>query len=238
MADEDGSKPKYEVEEISIKTRVQKILDLSTTRSDLLIGLSYCKNRTKTILLPDREYFLQSTKHSFTLHLMYIFTLYDRILFRLNKKSVLHSIQIGDQWRLASCSGKDPSIQDQAWESIPLFACPRHNHLVISPFLQKKHCFPLFFQPQDVADLVSSEVRNFLSKINGMVYKSRHKNKRFAEGIFITPFPLLRDNTSSALSSYVSVFFYIYHLWEAFTAVLLRCIVVKTLITLYCPLCL
>ena len=72
MADEDGSKPKYEVEEISIKTRVQKILDLSTTRSDLLIGLSYCKNRTKTILLPGREYCLQSTKHSFTLHLMYI----------------------------------------------------------------------------------------------------------------------------------------------------------------------
>jgi len=32
MAEEDGSKPKYEVEEISIKTRVQKILDLSTTR--------------------------------------------------------------------------------------------------------------------------------------------------------------------------------------------------------------
>ena len=71
MADEDGSKPKYEVEEISIKTRVQKILDLSTTRSDLLHGLNF-KNRTKTILLPDREYFLQSTKHSFTLHLMYI----------------------------------------------------------------------------------------------------------------------------------------------------------------------
>ena len=47
MAEEDGSKPKYEVEEISIKTRVQKILDLSTTRSDLSIGLSYCKNRTK-----------------------------------------------------------------------------------------------------------------------------------------------------------------------------------------------
>ena len=32
MAEEDGSKPKYEVEEISIKTRVQKILDLSTSR--------------------------------------------------------------------------------------------------------------------------------------------------------------------------------------------------------------
>ena len=31
-AEEDGSKPKYEVEEISIKTRVQKILDLSTSR--------------------------------------------------------------------------------------------------------------------------------------------------------------------------------------------------------------
>ena len=74
MAEEDGSKPKYEVEEISIKTRVQKILDLSTTRSDLSIGLSYCKNRTKTILLPDREYFLQSTNQSilFTLHIMYI----------------------------------------------------------------------------------------------------------------------------------------------------------------------
>ena len=120
---------------------------------------------------------------------------------------MLHSLQIGDQWRLASCSGKDPSIQDQAWESIPLFACPRNIHLVISPFFTNKHCFHLFFQPQDVADLVSSEVRNVLSKINGMVYKSRHKNKRFAEGIFITPLPLLQDNTSSALSSYVSVFF-------------------------------
>ena len=32
MAEEEGSKPKYEVEEISIKTRVQKILDLSTSR--------------------------------------------------------------------------------------------------------------------------------------------------------------------------------------------------------------
>ena len=63
-------------------------------------------------------------------------TLYERILFRLNKKNILHSIQIGDQWRFASCSGKDPSIQDQAWESIPLFACPRHIHLVISTFLQ------------------------------------------------------------------------------------------------------
>jgi len=30
--EEEGSKPKYEVEEISIKTRVQKILDLSTSR--------------------------------------------------------------------------------------------------------------------------------------------------------------------------------------------------------------
>ena len=31
-AEEKGEKPKYEVEEISIKTRVQKILDLSTSR--------------------------------------------------------------------------------------------------------------------------------------------------------------------------------------------------------------
>ena len=116
-----------------------------------------------------------------------------------------------------------------------VFHCSRVLDIIILSFhlFTKKH--HLFFQPQDVADLVSSEVRNVF---NGMVYESRHKNKRFAEGIFITPFPLLQDNTSSALSSYVSVFFYIYHLWEAFTAVLLRCIVVKTLITLCCPLCL
>ena len=63
-------------------------------------------------------------------------TLYDRILLNSTKKNALHSIQIGDQWRLASCSGKDPPIQDQAWESILYFTCPRHNNLVISPFLQ------------------------------------------------------------------------------------------------------
>ena len=98
MAEEDGSKPKYEVEEISIKTRVQKILDLSTTRSDLSIGLSYCKNRTKTILLPDREYFLQSTKNTFYAPPHVHFALYTTEYFLdSTKKNLLHSIQIGDQ---------------------------------------------------------------------------------------------------------------------------------------------
>ena len=91
MAEEDGSKPKYEVEEISIKTRVQKILDLSTTRSDVSIGLPYCKNRTKTILLPDREYFLQSTNQSilFTLHIMYILHSIRQNTFYVSKVSKL-----------------------------------------------------------------------------------------------------------------------------------------------------
>ena len=206
MAEEDGSKPKYEVEEISIKTRVQKILDLSTTRSDLLIGLSYCKNRTKTILLPGREYCLQSTKHSFTLHLMYI----------------LHSIrqntfQTQQKKRATLCTDWRPVTTCKLhWEGSPNTRSSLRKYSIVHvswtysscyfTFFTNKHCFHVFFQPQDVADLVSSEVRNVLSKINGMVYESRHKYKRFAEGIFITPFPLLRDNTSSALSSYISVF--------------------------------
>ena len=39
MAEEEVVKPKYEVEEISIKTKVQKILDLSSTRySSISLG--------------------------------------------------------------------------------------------------------------------------------------------------------------------------------------------------------
>ena len=53
-AEEEGSKPKYEVEEISIKTRVQKILDLSTSR---WVGLNspeydFENNTSKTDVAP------------------------------------------------------------------------------------------------------------------------------------------------------------------------------------------
>ena len=43
-AEEDGTKPKYEVEEISIKTRVQKILDLSTSRWIYFTNKSWSEN--------------------------------------------------------------------------------------------------------------------------------------------------------------------------------------------------
>ena len=103
MAEEDGSKPKYEVEEISIKTRVQKILDLSTTRSDLSISLSYCKNRTKQFhyltentFCSQQSILLRSTSCTFC-------TLYDRILLNSTKKTryTLYRLETSDDLQVA-----------------------------------------------------------------------------------------------------------------------------------------
>ena len=168
MAEEDGSKPKYEVEEISIKTRVQKILDLSTTRSDLSIGLSYCKNRTKTILLPDREYFLQSTKNTFYAPPHVHFALYTTKYF-LDSTKKLPTLYT--DWRpVTTCK--------LLWEGSPNTRSSLKKYCIQwrHPTYTYSSCYFIFLliQPQDVADLVSSEVRNVLSKV-GRVHKSRHK---------------------------------------------------------------
>ena len=141
MADEDGSKPKYEVEEISIKTRVQKILDLSTTRSDLSISLSYCKNRTKQFhyltentFCSQQSILLRSTSCTFC-------TLYDRILFRLNKKTsyTLYRLETSDDLQVAL--GRIPQYKIKP-EKVLHTMKTSHVHIFILLFHFSPHTAP------------------------------------------------------------------------------------------------